>query len=75
MAPSEPQESSSATSEETWFVVKTEAGTCEIASCLPSTADSYGSHNKILHWGPYSSRGEAIARRVGLIRAGKCAPM
>jgi len=25
-------------------------------------------------WGPFSSQEEAIARRVGLIRAGKCKP-
>jgi hypothetical protein len=26
------------------------------------------------HWGPFSSREEAIAKRIGLIRAGKCQP-
>ncbi|MEM6714570.1 MAG: hypothetical protein AAGD09_17225 [Cyanobacteria bacterium P01_F01_bin.56] len=26
-------------------------------------------------WGPYASQGDAIARRVGLIRAGKCQPV
>ncbi|MBW4694342.1 MAG: hypothetical protein KME27_21565 [Lyngbya sp. HA4199-MV5] len=26
------------------------------------------------HWGPYESEQDAIARRVGLIRAGKCQP-
>jgi len=27
------------------------------------------------YWGPFAERGEAIARRVGLIRAGKCQPI
>ncbi|MBI4781483.1 MAG: hypothetical protein HY785_09155 [Oscillatoriophycideae cyanobacterium NC_groundwater_1537_Pr4_S-0.65um_50_18] len=26
-------------------------------------------------WGPFASQGEAIARRVGLIRSGKCQPL
>ncbi|MCY7273232.1 MAG: DDE transposase family protein, partial [Phormidesmis sp. CAN_BIN44] len=26
-------------------------------------------------WGPFESQGVAIARRVGLIRAGKCKPV
>jgi hypothetical protein len=26
-------------------------------------------------WGPFDSQQEAIARRVGLIRAGKCQPV
>jgi hypothetical protein len=26
-------------------------------------------------WGPFASQAEAIARRVGLIRAGKCQPL
>ncbi|WP_442944889.1 hypothetical protein [Nostoc sp.] len=39
--------------------------------------DQVGNDNPeiIEQWGPFSSPEEAIARRVGLIRAGKCQPV
>lgn len=53
-----------------WVIVKTANGTCEI---MPSTeAEGLKVQEK---WGPFASQGEAIARRVGLIRAGKCQPV
>ncbi|WP_375470293.1 DDE transposase family protein [uncultured Nostoc sp.] len=57
---------------QTWYIVKRSVGNCEI---LPS--DKLGNDNLeiIEQWGPFSSQGEAIARRVGLIRAGKCQPV
>jgi hypothetical protein len=60
---------------QTWYIVKHSTGNCEI---VPS--DKMGDHNleiieTIEQWGPFSSQGEAIARRVGLIRAGKCQPV
>ncbi|WP_445629926.1 DDE transposase family protein [Nostoc sp. DSM 114167] len=57
---------------QTWYIVKRSAGNCEI---IPS--DQVGNDNLeiIEQWGPFSSQEEAIARRVGLIRAGKCQPV
>ncbi|WP_298915272.1 DDE transposase family protein [uncultured Nostoc sp.] len=57
---------------QTWYIVKRSVGNCEI---LPS--DKLGDDNLeiIEQWGPFSSQEEAIARRVGLIRAGKCQPV
>ena len=57
---------------QTWYIVKRSGGNCEI---IPS--DQVGDDNLeiIEQWGPFSSQEEAIARRVGLIRAGKCQPV
>ncbi len=57
---------------QTWYIVKRSAGNCEI---IPS--DQVGDDNPeiVEQWGPFSSQEEAIARRVGLIRAGKCKPV
>jgi hypothetical protein len=49
-----------------WYILKQESGTCAIATQRdPDAVES---------WGPFASQDEAIARRVGLIRAGKCQP-
>ncbi|MEH2453482.1 DDE transposase family protein [Nostoc sp.] len=60
------------TDSQTWYIVKRSVGNCEI---LPS--DKLGDENLeiIEQWGPFSSQEEAIARPVGLIRAGKCQPV
>ncbi|MEH2060079.1 MAG: DDE transposase family protein [Nostoc sp.] len=57
---------------QTWYIVKRSGGNCEV---IPS--DEVGDDNLeiIEQWGPFSSQAEAIARRVGLIRAGKCQPV
>jgi hypothetical protein len=60
---------------EAWYVVKQPSGQCTIAPAdqlepLPHHADT-----PLEHWGPYASQQEAIARRIGLIRAGKCQPI
>ncbi|MEH2212783.1 DDE transposase family protein [Nostoc sp.] len=57
---------------QTWYIVKRSAGNCEIIA-----SDQVGDDNLeiIEQWGPFSSQEEAIARRVGLIRAGKCKPV
>jgi hypothetical protein len=58
---------------ETWHVVKRPTGTCEI---IPSNEATEANNPEIIDkWGPFDSKGEAIARRVGLIRAGKCKPL
>ena len=57
---------------QSWYIVKHSAGNCEIV-----TSDKVDDDNLeiIEQWGPFSSQGEAIARRVGLIRSGKCQPV
>ncbi|MDX2228420.1 MAG: hypothetical protein NW220_02190 [Leptolyngbyaceae cyanobacterium bins.349] len=59
-----------------WYVVKQDAGNCEIVSATELTTSAAPATTAAKEqWGPYSSKGEAIARRVGLIRAGKCQPI
>jgi hypothetical protein len=58
---------------ETWYIVKHNHGHCEILSSEQVEAEN--SNLDIAEkWGPFASQDEAIARRVGLIRAGKCQP-
>ncbi|MEX0270996.1 hypothetical protein AB3R30_17795 [Leptolyngbyaceae cyanobacterium UHCC 1019] len=65
-----------------WFVVKQENGQCAIAPVLSTgnleehSAESESSTESEAaeQWGPFTSQSEAISRRVGLIRAGKCKP-
>jgi hypothetical protein len=63
---------------EPWYIVKQSEGQCDIlaASELEKTNSSEPNPPETTeHWGPFDSEGEAIARRVGLIRAGKCKPV
>ncbi|MBD2178734.1 DDE transposase family protein [Pseudanabaena sp. FACHB-1998] len=55
----------------TWFICKRENGTCEIVQ----SPDQESIPNSLETWGAFASQGEAIAKRVGLIRAGKCSPI
>jgi len=58
---------------QTWYIVKRQAGHCEI---IPSTQTAEEKDSAIQErWGPFTSQDEALARRVGLIRAGKCQPI
>lgn len=65
----------------TWYIVKQPSGACEIlpadqlATQAPDDLDLSGNSENPQRWGPFESRSEAIARRVGLIRAGKCQPV
>jgi len=52
-----------------WYIVKEENGKCKIVSA--SEALTFEPKKS---WGPFASQSEAIAARVGLIRAGKCQP-
>ena len=52
-----------------WYIVKQKNGQCEI---IPSTQVEHQDDSE--RWGPFDSQQDAIARRVGLIRAGKCQP-
>lgn len=65
---------------EAWYIVKQPDGHCEIVaansierSAPPDATPSDAANDA--RWGPYASEQEAIARRVGLIRAGKCQPV
>ncbi|MDZ8186652.1 MAG: DDE transposase family protein [Nostoc sp. ChiSLP02] len=60
------------TDAQNWYIVKRSAGNCEI---VPSDQVAEDNPEIIEQWGPYTSQEEAIARRVGLIRAGKCQPV
>jgi hypothetical protein len=57
----------------TWYIVKIANSTCQIVTqeALATTTEP----EFIERWGPYPSQAEAIAKRVGLIRAGKCQPV
>lgn len=58
-----------------WYIIRGEEGYCEVAdasNCPPLGDREEGQPRD--RWGPYGSRSEAIAKRVGLIRAGKCKP-
>ncbi|MBD2329859.1 hypothetical protein [Alkalinema sp. FACHB-956] len=67
-----------------WYIVRQSTGHCEIVTesdlhgdpadyeSLESETPERGSPMK--RWGPLSSRNEAIAKRVGLIRSGQCKP-
>lgn len=57
---------------QTWYIVKRPEGKCEI---LPNDRlEGEEESSLVEQWGPFASQDEAIARRVGLIRAGKCQP-
>ncbi|MDJ0703969.1 MAG: hypothetical protein QNJ46_11870 [Leptolyngbyaceae cyanobacterium MO_188.B28] len=56
-----------------WYVIKTETGPCQIVQGHQIEAMEQSA--KTQQWGPFTSQGEAIARRVGLIRSGKCTPI
>ncbi|MEA5462339.1 hypothetical protein [Leptothoe sp. PORK10 BA2] len=58
------------TEPDAWHVVQQPDGHCEI--CTQGELNSSTDAPNI--WGPFTSRNEAIAKRVGLIRAGKCSP-
>ncbi|MHC5595800.1 MAG: DDE transposase family protein [Nostoc sp.] len=57
---------------QTWYIVKRSGGNCEI---IPREQVGDDNLEIIEQWGPFSSQEDAIARRVGLIRAGKCQPV
>ncbi|OCR01504.1 hypothetical protein BCD67_18585 [Oscillatoriales cyanobacterium USR001] len=63
------------TTPQKFYIIKQSTGHCEI---VPSEQIEQKENPTILEnlekWGPYNSQQEAIARRIGLIRAGKCQP-
>jgi hypothetical protein len=56
-----------------WYIVQRETGHCDILTSSEKDGESKPSCAQ--EWGPFDSEGEAIAKRVGLIRAGKCQPV
>lgn len=60
---------------EAWYVVQQGDGHCDV---MPASevviSNEPETSTQIERWGPFESQGEAIARRVGLIRSGKCKP-
>ncbi len=64
-----------------WYIVKQADGHCDIvpsqppADAPPANATPADTDQPQSQWGPFDSQAEAIARRVGLIRAGKCQPV
>ncbi|NHC35701.1 hypothetical protein [Scytonema millei] len=58
---------------QTWYVVKLPDGHCQIVSDEQVNVEIDSEARK--RWGPFPSQAEAIARRIGLIRAGKCQPI
>ena len=58
---------------QTWFIVKLADGHCQIVSDEQVNIEPDAEAKE--RWGPFPSQAEAIARRVGLIRAGKCQPL
>lgn len=62
-----------------WYIVKRPEGQCEIvpneAAADKESAADKEAPDVTERWGPFDSQQDAIARRVGLIRAGKCQPV
>ncbi|AFY68666.1 hypothetical protein Pse7367_0355 [Thalassoporum mexicanum PCC 7367] len=50
-----------------WYIHRQPSGVCLITN----HQEAQGS---LETWGPFANQNEAIAKRVGLIRAGKCIP-
>lgn len=57
-----------------WYVVKQEDGTCEVVCGDEITAKTPKQSEK-MQWGEFESEQDAIAKKIGLIRAGKCKPV
>lgn len=57
---------------QSWYIVKQIDGHCEIISSNQTVDENEPGDQE--RWGPFTSQDEAIARRIGLIRAGKCQP-
>jgi hypothetical protein len=63
----------------TWYILKHPDGQCEITQIGAGEGSAPGEEEEekapIEQWGPFASEDEATARRVGLIRSGKCHPV
>jgi hypothetical protein len=61
------------TDSQSWYIVKQADGHCEIIPSNQTTEENQPSTQE--RWGPFASQEEAFARRIGLIRSGKCQPV
>ena len=70
--------SGSGSSSESWYIVKCLSEQCEIVSeeslISPEGKSADSEESSLAKWGPFETQNQAIAKRVGLIRAGKCKP-
>jgi len=62
-----------------WYVVSQTGGECLIVTAMELVnysveEEEEGDVPTVECWGPFDSENDAIAKRVGLIRAGKCQP-
>ncbi len=55
-----------------FYIIKKPEETCEILAA--EEVEQKKDPNIVETWGPFNSVEEAISRRVGLIRSGKCQP-
>jgi hypothetical protein len=67
--------------EETWYIVKQDSEECKIVSAQDLEASTAQTDSGLpdeskqpAQWGPFETQNQAIAKRIGLIRAGKCQP-
>lgn len=64
--------------EKSWYIFKHDDGHCEISQIDPGEGSAPGDEVAEAapreQWGPFETEDEATARRVGLIRSGKCLP-
>ena len=56
-----------------WYVVKLEDGTCKVVESQNELIKTPQQSEKS-QWGGFASEQEAIAKKIGLIRARKCKP-
>ncbi len=56
---------------QSWYIIKRSTEKCEIVSSEPAPEDDTEIIEK---WGLFTKE-EAISRRIGLIRTGKCQPV
>ncbi|XHX76700.1 MAG: hypothetical protein RBJ76_19990 [Stenomitos frigidus ULC029] len=58
-----------------WYVIREANGQCTLIPANQIDEQQPSDQTQAIErWGPYDSQQDAIARRVGLIRAGKCLP-
>lgn len=57
-----------------WYIEKRPSKQCEILFIPPKEAAT-SNDEALQRWGPFKTKNQAIAKRVGLIRAGKCKPI
>ncbi|GAB4533248.1 MAG: hypothetical protein Tsb0014_18440 [Pleurocapsa sp.] len=55
---------------QTWYIIKQENQTCAVVAFQENESPP----KTISTWGPFATYQEAIAKRIGLIRVGKCQP-